>query len=540
MTPVLGETLTFTLSIVWLLVLVLAGVRLLGLLLGGTRLVADRRTALALCAAAVMLAIGITWGLPGPSWALDEVDAASVRKAVAERFANGWFDKYPPLHFGLLAVSAAPVLAAERWNVLADGVNADYILMVQFRLVSLVMAVGCLALVGVLSDRLSNPAPRWLAVLCAAGVLPFVYYGKTANLEVPYAFWLLASFVLLLDAHRHGRLRDFVGFGIASALAVTTKDQAYGFYLLPGLYLVWVTRNMRFVVLGAFAALLTFLLVYNVPLNSAGLSSHVSELLGPASANYRMFPFSPAGQLPLAAATAACLLFGAGVAGSALIVAGLSGRDAPVSTPIVLGVASYYLTFIVPAGYVYDRFLMPVLLLAAPVAACGAWRLATRWSGAAAGRLLATVLVLATLWRAGSVDLVMLRDARYAAEAWLETHVPAGATVGFAGLTVYLPRLEPYDEIVVTPTVDATLVVRPDFIVVNTEWMQRFAPGSPRRLWLQWLESGAGPYRQVFRHKDPLGGTWLRWDRRFTDRIEDPFTNLDKVNPETAIFALTR
>jgi hypothetical protein len=89
-------------------------------------------------------------------------------------------------------------------------------------------------------------------------------------------------------------------------------------------------------------------------------------------------------------------------------------------------------------------------------------------------------------------------------------------------------------------TVEQTLALRPDFIVVNTEWMRRFEPGTLRRLWLEWLERGTGPYRLAFRYKDPLRGTAFAWTRRFTDRVEDPLTNLDKANPETAIFELVR
>jgi hypothetical protein len=527
-------------SLAWLLLLGFAATRLLRRALGVRRLVDDARTRVVLVALLAVMAVGVTWGLPGPSWAPDEFDGGAVRRALAQRLAGGWSDKYPPLHYAVLGVSAAPVLAAEQLDLLAPEAGADDVLMLQFRLVSLVMGAGCLALVAVLNGRIGRPAPDWLAVLCAGAFLPFVYYAKAANLEVPYAFWLLLSFVFLADAHRHGRTRDYVALGVAAALAVATKDQAYGFYVLPALHLLWRTRQARLCALGAVAALLTFLLAHNVAFNPAGFAAHLRELLGPASANYRMFPMSVQGQLGLLAATAECVLLNAGWAGLLLLAAGVGLRGGAPPAWMGLAVLSYYATFIAPAGYVYDRFLLPAMLLLAPVAASGARRLAGSRAFGAPGRILAAAVVAVLVWRAVSVDVLLLRDARYDAEAWMAEHAEPGASVGHASMMLYLPRLAGYDRVQLAMTVEQTLALRPDFIVVNTEWMRRFEPGTPRRLWLEWLERGTGPYRLAFRYKDPLRGTAFAWTRRFTDRVEDPLTNLDKANPETAIFELVK
>jgi hypothetical protein len=535
---VLNTALVTAVSFAWLLALALGAARLLRWTIGESRLISDRQTAVVLLALTMLLAAGITWGLPGPSWAPDEIDPLAVRQAISRHFAGGWHDKYPPFHFGVLALAAAPVLLAEHWALLAPDVVADDVLMVQFRLVSLTMAFGCLVLVGALGRRVTPASRRWLVILCGAIFLPFAYYAKTANLDVPYTFWLLLSFVLLADIHEHGRRRDFVAFGAAAALAVATKDQAFGFYLLPGIHLVWTTRRIRLVALSLASAAATFLLAHNAIANPSGLLAHVGVLVGPASANYRMFPMTMTGQAELASATFQCLTLSAGWAGGLLLVSGLTARQ--VRPPVWIGLAalSYYVTFLVPAGYVYDRFLLPVLLLLAPTAAAGLERLLAGVPTRASGRLLALAVVAVLVWRTVSLDVLLTRDSRYAAEAWLSANVPDGATVGYPSLTLYLPRLEAYDHVLITPTIADTSRARPDFIVVNTEWLQRFEPGSPRRLWFDWLERGTGPYRQVFRYKDPLRGTAFAWTTRFTDRVEDPLTNLDKVNPEIAIFEL--
>jgi hypothetical protein len=132
---------------------------------------------------------------------------------------------------------------------------------------------------------------------------------------------------------------------------------------------------------------------------------------------------------------------------------------------------------------------------------------------------------------------VMVTDARFAAEAWLREHVRRNETVSSFGQLLTLPRMQGLNRVSIRPGIDDTLEKNPDYVIVNIEYLQRYASAPLRMAWLEWLQSGAGPYREVFRYKAPV--PWyspLRLDPRFTDRREDPFTNLDKVNPEIAIF----
>ena len=89
----------------------------------------------------------------------------------------------------------------------------------------------------------------------------------------------------------------------------------------------------------------------------------------------------------------------------------------------------------------------------------------------------------------------------------------------------------------IQPTATSTLATRPQFIVVNTEFMHRYAPGSPRRTWLEWLTSDS-PYAEILRVKSDFRGSAFMWTRTMTDVEEDPYSNLDKINPEIAIYQL--
>ena len=151
-----------------------------------------------------------------------------------------------------------------------------------------------------------------------------MFYAKTINVDVPYVFWFVMSCLFLVEALRDGRARDCIGFGIAAAAAVGTKDQAYALYVLPALYLAWRLGRSRqgvaALAAGTVAGLVTLILIFNLPFNYEGFRAHVDLVLGPASEGYRMFPPTAAGEWVLAKVTAGQLLWTLGVPGTILVV----------------------------------------------------------------------------------------------------------------------------------------------------------------------------------------------------------------------------
>jgi hypothetical protein len=372
---------------------------------------------------------------------------------------------------------------------------------------------------------------------------------------VPYVFWFVLSCLFLVEAHRHGRVRDCVGFGITAAAAVATKDQAYALYVLPALHLAWRIGRSRqgaiALAAGAVAGVAVLALIFNVVFNYDGFRDHVDLVVGPASAGYRMFPATLAGEWTLARVTAAQVFWTLGAPGVALVliafVPRLRGPKAPaVPSWVWLSALSYYVTLIAVIGYVYDRFLLPVTTVLALAAAIGLRRIMDdrppmfsrdgRRLEDLRGHVVVGIVVAWFLWRVISVDALLLRDSRYTAEAWLRAHVPRDAWVVSVDEFGYLPRLDRFRHKQIQATIDDTKSSNPDFVVVNTEFLARAPDQSLTRLWLDWLQQETGPFETVFRHKTPLGWSALRWQSRFTDRREDDFTNLDKANPEIVIF----
>ncbi len=164
------------------------------------------------------------------------------------------------------------------------------------------------------------------AALITALVTPFVYYAKTANLDVPYLFWFLASLYFYLRLRASGRARDYLLFALTAVFAVCTKDQAAALYGPAPLLMhlgdpaqrppgraepdmapdplrpptpSWPAR----------AAVAAFLLVHNVLFNRSGFLSHLRLIFGAVWQGYQMVPAGPPGQWHLFVLTVRELAF---------------------------------------------------------------------------------------------------------------------------------------------------------------------------------------------------------------------------------------
>jgi hypothetical protein len=494
---------------------------------------------------------GIWWGGIG-GWQADAIDPESVRTAVLRGFGDGWYDKYPPLHYYLLGALYLPTIAADGLGWLTVHSEPVQLAMtLTGRLLTVVMALATTLAVAIVAARLTDDRHAWPAALLCGSFLPFAFYAKTTNVDLPFVCWFAWSLVFLVTlaggtkVSPSTNVREAVFLGITAGAAVGTKDQAYGLYILPALLLLWrfgrSLAGWKVLASGALAATVTLLLIYNVLLNPNGLPLHLEFIQGPASTGYRMFEPSAAGQRDLLKSSAGQLLFAIGSAGALLILASIGSRHYSRSRfaflVLAASIISYYLGFIAYAGYVYDRFLLPVTSVLAVFASIGARRLLD--SGRA--RQIAGIVLLG--WaaaRAAATDVLLVRDSRVTAERWLAAHVKKNEVVAAVNQYGYIPRVFEFKRTWIQPSIDYTLAVNPEYVVLNREHSGRSAPGSDEQRWLAWLESGAGPYQEVFRYKASLAWTPLALDDRFSDRIQDPFTNLDKANPEIVIFRKTR
>jgi hypothetical protein len=158
---------------------------------------------------------------------------------------------YPPVHQLVLLVAYTIVLLGWKAAGMVGATSTVYpygigdptlvfsSLLLVTNLVSLGMGVGVLA--AMRQFRLGRSEGVWYAMslLGLSGV--FVYYARVGNLDVPYLFWVVLSWLLVwrylfLQPSR----RLLILAGIAGALAIGTKDQAIGVEFGLGLTILLV------------------------------------------------------------------------------------------------------------------------------------------------------------------------------------------------------------------------------------------------------------------------------------------------------------
>ncbi|HEY3886821.1 MAG TPA: glycosyltransferase family 39 protein, partial [Vicinamibacterales bacterium] len=178
----------------------------------------------------VLNVLGIWWGLPGV-WVPIELRPAYVIDGLAQHFSHGWTDVYPPMQFYLQALVLSPVLLLWHWGRI-DFARTNTFVILLTRLLSIAQAAAIVAAVFAAAREVFGRRAGLFAAAIMALTATFLYYAKTANVDVPYVCWFAVSLVFYLRLLARGATRDFVLFGVFAALSVCTKDQAYGLYSL--------------------------------------------------------------------------------------------------------------------------------------------------------------------------------------------------------------------------------------------------------------------------------------------------------------------
>jgi hypothetical protein len=509
----------------------------------------------------VLNAIGIWWGLPGGSWAADELSPVLVLGGAVRWFAHGWFDRYPPFHYYVLTVAFSPLLLLERWGRLDLALPAPYACLALIsRLISLAAGVGTLLAIYACGARtFGKGAGVWAAAMFAL-VTPFVYYAKTANLDAPYLFWFAISMVFYLRALDGLRLGDVVGFAACGMLAICTKDQAYGLYLLTPFAIVqriWrVNRETgvlhplrraigdRRLQAAAAVAIGVFVIVHNLVVNLHGFVEHVRYITGGGSETYRDFEPTVAGRAALLWLSVKIVrmawgwpMFAVSTAGIALAL--LTPRRRRIALWLALPVLSYYAGFVNVVLYNYDRFMLPVCLVLSIFGglAIDTWlatgERAKRWRLAAAAAVFAYTMLCAA-----TVDLVMLRDSRYTVEEWLGAHVGSGNLVGYVFPEQYYPRLDRFNTAHIA-SVPQLREREPAFFVLNADYALAEPPDSDIGQLITGLQSGQLGYNLAFRFRQPSPWPWLPGQPQelVGDRKQRPITSvLRHINPWYEVF----
>lgn len=490
--------------------------------------------------AIVVLSLGlnataISWGLPSRfAWAPDELQPPIILQGIAERFSGDWHQPaYPPFHYYLLAATYLPVLALDTIDV--DSIDGRTLFYYFGRIVSLLMAVGILVAIHAIAVEVFERRAAVLATLVAAFTAPLVYYSKTANLDVPAAFWVLLSIVFFLRHLRNDSTRDLVSFVVTAVIAMGTKDQAYAFYVAPvAVYAASRYRRGDAIfdrprVTALFIGVALFLTIHNVVFNFWGFVHHFEEILW-ARDHYTSFE-GTLSQISLLGQSLLHLRFAIGwpmaVAAVIGVTLALRERTRYISAGwLVLFALSYYVFFIAPVRSTWLRYIVPLSLIAsifAGHALAWLWELRNRWY-----RVGVVVALGYSFLYAASIDSLLLQDSRYEVERWLRSHTGADEIVGFVGPEYYLPRLDGLPAKRLRATQSVLDRSRPDYVVVNPEYASRFEPGTREEELFSNLAAGRAGYALALSYQSQP-----RWVLLSFDGV---LGNIAKVNPRIEVY----
>ncbi len=515
----------------------------------------------ALAVAFVFDVVGLGWGLPASDgWDNDGVAPRDFLVAVSQTFAKQGFDfaylHLAPVHSVLLALLTLPITLAglvaapstAPADVVAELIKVPYMTAIAWvaRAVTVAMALGNVWALGRIGALVRGPRAGALVAAAAACNAVLVYYAHTTALEVPSLFWGTLALSVLASAITSREPRRLRRFALLGALAIGTKDQAAGLFLLGAplsilvwpVFSPWARVHLREIAREALAALgiaaAVFLVADEVIVNPTGFAARVRFLLGPASGDHAEYPASLAGRfallhdigagvpaffpkffVPLAAFGLWAVLWPPGAARADVDAARAEGDRRAAALVPLWAALSFTVCVSFTALRSEHRFILPhmemlgfyaglgmdaLLVAGATVRLPPAFR---RWSALPLAALVAACLGLAAL-NAGRIDAELVNDPRYEAEAFLRSHVGEGDTIETYGLNVYLPRFPPWARVArVAPEAGAGRAPIPGLTEVVDRY-ERLPQRNPR--WIVVCRAWAWHYLET-RGPDPEDAT---------------------------------
>ena len=275
----------------------------------------------------------------------------------------------------------------------------------------------------------------------------------------------------------------------------------------------------------------------NLIFNFSGFVEHVRVITGGASKGYQMVPATVGGRLQLLSDIVRLIRWSFGWPLFALVVAALAVSIARRDRALwlLLPAFSYYLCFLNVVLYTYDRFLLGLCLILAVILGCrlSEWIVA-RGLTANVAIAVAVVGYLQAAMNAAAIDAMMIRDSRYAVQAWFQANVSHDALIALIGRREYLPVLDGFvADYMEPPRIGGAR--SNEYVVVNAKYMRRFGPGTETYALYEQMKRGDG-YTLALRRGPSLPWLPLARDPVFQSQDEDPFTNLTKVDPQIEVY----
>lgn len=411
---------------------------------------------------------GIWWGLPNYyPWGVDDLTPNAPLLIAKNRFQID--SRYPIFHYVLLDVVYAPYLAYLylTGGLVNPGSGFPYgftdpltsltVLMVLSRLVSAIM--GSLAVVFVYSGvkALYGKKVALFSALSVSFSYVFIQFSHLGNLDIPYTFWFsiaIYSYVKLIKTYK---TRYYILLGVFTALAVSTKDQIVGFFVLLPIPLLYLhikhtikRSGLKSAILNKkllyclIALMLTFLIFNNVLIDFSGFKYRMNLWgSGEVTDKYAQFPSTFSGQLELFKDFLLKLEYSVGPVLFALFLLsffyGLIKFDR-YKFALLIPLISYYIFDIARIHYLYDRMMIPVIIVLSFF--LGSF-LSDFFKKENLKKIMYTILIVVfayTFMYGFSADLELAYDSRHSAEDWMIKNIEKNARIEVYHDMRYLPR----------------------------------------------------------------------------------------------------
>ncbi len=515
-----------------------------------------------LCIGFLLNLYSIWWGLPpegARNWAPDEVSPVDVYRGIASLFSGGWHERYPPLHFYILSVFYLPFVILDRLGVI-ELYSPEIITILYFvgRMLSVIMGTALIYFVYRCGKELADHKAGLYAAIIATLICPLSYYSKTINLDVPYLFWFTLSLLFFIKAFKYHHFRYYLLFTGFAVFSVCTKDQAYGLFV--GMFLILgiqylkikysssaekdvskliIRNSLRSILLGV----ILFLLIHNVIFNFSGFADHIKLIFGigaerQGAPSIRMYDYSISSQISMFLQSGRHLIFLIGIPFFVACILGIifsgikSKRNLPLFSLILIPIG-YYLTFMVPTAYNYDRHIIPIAIIASLFGGVFLSDFLHRQSlgGVRFKASLFFIIVLIYLYKNLLVGIFMDNDSRYTAKEWINKNIkPDESIVGLGGLIHYYPRINSeLFSVLRSPSMLDSLNNKPDYIITSSSYdIKRYRNQPQDARVINQLRNNELNYKEVQSFK-----YYVKWNMLNIDSIS---TNLDKINPRITIY----
>jgi 4-amino-4-deoxy-L-arabinose transferase-like glycosyltransferase len=460
-------------------------------------------------------------------WETDSVAGLSTLSELHNLFVApkpDWYVAYPVFHYIVQAVAYAPYLAWLKltgqfgtpsagypWGF-SDPREAIAMLTVISRLITIAMSCGVVLFTYRIGCRIWDRSSALLAALIVTLSPAMLYYGRTANLDVPVLFWTMAATLGIVQAATGPLTTKLtITTGIVSGIAVATKDQAYA-ALSVGLLAVAIMhgRSGAWRPVGALMAsgALSFAAASFVWFSPGRFAAHLAFIRSFRETFYNVVhtdvlrPPTIAGNLHLAADIAESAIGYLGVVFAIAAIAGLATgwRSFPIRVLGLMAGAHIIFTIFVVRHMTFRYILFPGVVLA--LLAAGGIR-SQLWRAGWGGRLVRGSVLAGIGWLAiHAVDLTyqMRQDARYRAGVWMHENMAPGHRLVYFGSPDQLPAIPTKVAIIRAPFgsgVEWLRSTRAEWVVVSRDYFSPattppFSKDVPERSGLMPVEVDAG------------------------------------------------